>query len=95
MYSISLWDLLFAVEVRQLKERLTKKGMDIGTDIKSTAFTVLAAVTAALSKEEKELLEKKEISLSQKGEELIVKAGHVKRTIILSRTLLNYMIEEA
>ncbi len=39
--------------------------------------------------------DKADLSLNQKGEELIVKVGHSKRNIILPRTLLNYEIKEA
>ncbi len=40
-------------------------------------------------------LEKKDLSLNQKGDELIVKAGGIKRNITLPRTLLNYSIRKA
>lgn len=39
--------------------------------------------------------EKKDLSLNQKADELIVRVGNVKRTITLPRTLLNYKIEGA
>lgn len=39
--------------------------------------------------------EKKDLSLNQKGEELIIKVGTYKRNIILPRTLLNYSITGA
>ncbi len=40
-------------------------------------------------------LEKKDLSLNQKGDELIVKAGNIKRMITLPRTLLGYKILKA
>ncbi len=40
-------------------------------------------------------LEKKELSLNQKGDELIIKAGNIKRNITLPRTLLNCSIKKA
>jgi arsenite-transporting ATPase len=40
-------------------------------------------------------VEKKDLSLNQKGDELIVKVGNVKRNITLPRTLLNYSIKGA
>ncbi|MBW4840346.1 MAG: ArsA family ATPase, partial [Paenibacillaceae bacterium] len=39
--------------------------------------------------------EKKELALNQKGEELIIRAGSVKRNITLPRTLLNLGIQAA
>ncbi|MGI5860203.1 MAG: ArsA family ATPase [Tepidanaerobacteraceae bacterium] len=40
-------------------------------------------------------VEKKDLSLSQKGDELIIRAGNFKRNIILPRTLLNYEVKGA
>lgn len=40
-------------------------------------------------------IDKKELSLSQKGDELIVRAGQVKRTITLPRTLRGQMVKSA
>jgi arsenite-transporting ATPase len=40
-------------------------------------------------------VDKQELSLNQKGDELIIKAGNVKRHITLPRTLLNYSIQGA
>lgn len=40
-------------------------------------------------------VEKSDISLNQKGDELIIRAGNVKRNIILPRTLLNYEVKGA
>jgi arsenite-transporting ATPase len=40
-------------------------------------------------------MEKKDLSLNQKGDELIIKAGNIKRKITLPRTLLNFTIEKA
>jgi arsenite/tail-anchored protein-transporting ATPase len=40
-------------------------------------------------------MDKKELSLNQKGEQLIIKAGNIKRNIILPRTLLDYTIKRA
>ena len=40
-------------------------------------------------------LEKNDISLNQKGDELIIQAGNVKRNIVLPRTLMNYEIKGA
>jgi arsenite-transporting ATPase len=40
-------------------------------------------------------VEKSELSLNQKGDELIVRAGTIKRNITLPRTLLNYAITQA
>jgi arsenite-transporting ATPase len=40
-------------------------------------------------------IEKKEVSLDQKGDELIVKVGNVKRTITMPRTLVNVPITGA
>lgn len=40
-------------------------------------------------------VEKSELSLNQKGDELIVRAGVIKRNITLPRTLLNYAITQA
>jgi arsenite-transporting ATPase len=39
--------------------------------------------------------EKRDLSLNQKADELIIRAGNVKRTITLPRTLLNYSIKGA
>ncbi|PKM83212.1 MAG: arsenic-transporting ATPase [Firmicutes bacterium HGW-Firmicutes-14] len=39
--------------------------------------------------------EKKELSLNQKGDQLIIKAGNIKRNITLPRTLLDYSIKRA
>jgi arsenite-transporting ATPase len=40
-------------------------------------------------------LDKSDLSLNQKGDELIVRAGSIKRNITLSRTLLNFSIKRA
>jgi arsenite/tail-anchored protein-transporting ATPase len=40
-------------------------------------------------------MEKKDLSLNQKGDELIIRAGNIKRKITLPRTLLNYSITKA
>lgn len=40
-------------------------------------------------------VEKEELSLSQKGDELIIRAGTIKRNLTLPRTLLNYTIIQA
>ena len=40
-------------------------------------------------------IEKKDLSLNQKGDELIIKAGNIKRKITLPRTLLNFTIKKA
>lgn len=40
-------------------------------------------------------MDKQELSLNQKGDELIIKAGNVKRNITLPRTLMNYTIAGA
>lgn len=40
-------------------------------------------------------MDKKELSLNQKGDQLIVKAGNIKRSITLPRTLLNLSIKKA
>ncbi len=40
-------------------------------------------------------MEKKDLSLNQKGDELIIKAGNMKRKITLPRTLLNFTIKKA
>ncbi len=40
-------------------------------------------------------VEKKDLSLNQKGDELIVKVGQVKRNITLPRTLLNFTVKGA
>lgn len=40
-------------------------------------------------------VEKKDLSLNQKGDELIVKAGNIKRHITLPRTLLDFSIKRA
>lgn len=40
-------------------------------------------------------LDKKDLTLNQKGDELIIKAGNIKRNITLPRTLLNYSIKKA
>lgn len=40
-------------------------------------------------------VEKKDLDLIQKGEELFIKAGHYKRNILLPQTLLNYSVREA
>jgi arsenite-transporting ATPase len=40
-------------------------------------------------------VEKKEIALNQKADELIIKVGNIKRTVTLPRTLLNYTIKGA
>lgn len=40
-------------------------------------------------------MEKKDLSLNQKGDELIIKAGNIKRKITLPRTLLNFTIKKA
>jgi arsenite-transporting ATPase len=40
-------------------------------------------------------MDKQDLSLSQKGDELIIKAGNIKRHITLPRTLLNYSIKGA
>lgn len=40
-------------------------------------------------------VDKKDLSLSQKGDELIIRAGNFKRNIILPRTLLNYEVKGA
>jgi arsenite-transporting ATPase len=40
-------------------------------------------------------MDKKELSLNQKGDQLIIKAGNIKRNIILPRTLLNFSIKKA
>ena len=39
--------------------------------------------------------EKQELSLNQKGDQLIVKAGSIKRNITLPRTLLDFNIKKA
>lgn len=59
--------------------------------------------TQIVSKEEDEYIfsiympftNKKDLTLNQKGDELIIKAGNVKRNIILPRTLLNFSIRGA
>lgn len=40
-------------------------------------------------------VEKKDLDLSQKGEELFIRAGNYKRTILLPQALLHYSIKEA
>jgi arsenite/tail-anchored protein-transporting ATPase len=40
-------------------------------------------------------MEKKDLSLNQKGDELIIKAGNIKRKITLPRTLLNFTVQKA
>jgi arsenite-transporting ATPase len=40
-------------------------------------------------------VEKSQLDVSQKGEELLLKAGTVKRNILLPRVLLNHYIEGA
>lgn len=40
-------------------------------------------------------MDKKDLSLNQKGDQLIIKAGSIKRNIILPRTLLEYAIKRA
>ena len=40
-------------------------------------------------------IEKKDLSVNQKGDELIIKAGNIKRNIILPRTLLNFHVKKA
>ncbi|QCX33125.1 ArsA family ATPase [Caloramator sp. E03] len=40
-------------------------------------------------------VDKKDLSLSQKGDELIIKAGNIKRNITLPRTLLDFTIKKA
>lgn len=40
-------------------------------------------------------VEKQDLSLNQKGDQLIIKAGSIKRSITLPRTLLNYAIRKA
>jgi len=40
-------------------------------------------------------MEKKDLSLNQKGDELIIKAGNIKRKITLPKTLLNFTIKKA
>ena len=40
-------------------------------------------------------MEKNDLSLNQKGDELIIKAGNIKRKITLPRTLLNFTIKKA
>lgn len=40
-------------------------------------------------------VEKDDLSLNQKGDQLIIKAGNIKRTITLPRTLLDYSIKKA
>ncbi len=40
-------------------------------------------------------VDKKDIALNQKADEIILKVGNVKRTIILPRTLLNYSVKGA
>ncbi len=39
--------------------------------------------------------EKKDLALNQKGDELIIRAGNVKRNITLPRSLMNYSIKGA
>lgn len=39
--------------------------------------------------------DKKDLSLNQKSDELIIKVGNIKRTITLPRTLLNYTVKGA
>lgn len=40
-------------------------------------------------------MDKKDLSLNQKGDQLIIKAGNIKRNIVLPRTLLDYNIIKA
>lgn len=40
-------------------------------------------------------VEKQDLSLNQKGDELIIKVGHIKRNITLPRTLLSFSIKKA
>ncbi len=40
-------------------------------------------------------VQKNELSLNQKGDELIIKVGSIKRNITLPRTLLDYSIYKA
>lgn len=40
-------------------------------------------------------MDKKDLNLNQKGDQLIIKAGSVKRNIVLPRTLLDYSIKKA
>jgi arsenite-transporting ATPase len=40
-------------------------------------------------------VEKKEVSLNQKGDELIIRVGNIKRTVTLPRTLLSYSVKGA
>jgi len=40
-------------------------------------------------------MEKKDLSVNQKGDELIIKAGNIKRNIILPRTLLSFHVKKA
>lgn len=40
-------------------------------------------------------VEKNEVSLNQKADELIIKVGNIKRTVTLPRTLLNYSVKGA
>ncbi|MDF2531818.1 MAG: ArsA family ATPase, partial [Clostridia bacterium] len=40
-------------------------------------------------------MDKKDLNLNQKGDQLIIKAGSIKRNITLPRTLLDYSIKKA
>jgi len=40
-------------------------------------------------------MDKKDLSLNQKGDQLIIKAGSIKRNITLPRTLLDFSIKKA
>jgi len=92
---------LYAEEIVGLN-MLTRMGRELFKDLSPTKIYYNAQTQQVTKDEDGYLLslympfvDKKELSLNQKGEELIIRAGNFKRNIILPRTLLNYQVKGA
>ncbi|MCX8129659.1 MAG: ArsA family ATPase [Clostridia bacterium] len=92
---------LFEREIVGL-EMLEKMGKEVFNETDPTAISYTSRTQQVTRDGEEYILtiympftDKKEISLNQKGDELIIKVGNVKRNIVLPRTLLNLAIQGA
>jgi len=92
---------LYAEEIVGLN-MLTRMGRELFKDLSPTKIYYNAQTQQVTKDEDGYLLslympfvDKKELSLNQKGDELIIRAGNFKRNIILPRTLLNYQVKGA
>ena len=101
-YPVPIFEVpLYAEEIVGLN-MLNRMGQELFTE-RSPIEIYYNTQTQQVSKDEDGYLlkiympfvDKKELSLNQKGEELIIRGANLKRNIILPRTLLNYQVTGA